>query len=281
MGASLQFGIIGLGCIGGGLALQAAGQGMHVVGYDPRGSNKELLSAGIDLIDKHSLFHQHLQTPRKIFLSMPAGKAVDQVMAQLTPVLEPGDVIIDGGNSYWGDTVLRHRKCRDEHGIRFVDCGTSGGARGARNGACFMMGGAAEDFQVAEPILARLAVQGGLVHCGAPGSGHYANQVHNGIEFSMLQAINEGVHMLQEFPQELPVPDILRAWNRGSAIRSWLIERLEEEYSRSAEPKAGSDYIDPAEINRLVEDAMHMEVPIPVIAQALMQRFKSHDKPPT
>lgn len=282
MGKSAQFGVVGLGRIGGGLALQALGKGAHVVGYDPHGANDELLGAGLDLLEKPTQFHQRLARPRRIFLYIPAGKSVDQILAQLTPGLEPGDLIMDGGNSYWGDSIRRYRRCRDEHGIQFVDCGTSGGARGAREGACFMVGGTREGFALLEPLLADLAVAGGVVHCGSPGSGHYAKLVHNGIEFGMLQAIGEGVHMLEKYREDLPVDGIIDAWNHGSVIRSWLMELLSEEYRAQGGTAAVSDYVeDTGEVNWLVEDAMRMEVPIPVISQSVMQLFASRDKSAT
>lgn len=279
MNDSIQLGIVGLGRIGGGLALQALKCEMRVIGYDLVGAGEELKTAGIELIDNPESFRERLQPPRKIFLYVPAGEIVDRVLAQLTPVLEEGDVVIDGGNSYWGDSIRRFEKCRDEYGIHFVDCGTSGGARGARNGACFMVGGTRESFQLIEPVLSKLAVSGGLIHCGTPGSGHFAKLVHNGIEFGMLQAIGEGVHMLEHYREQLPVADILKTWNHGSVIRSWLIELLEEQYREYNGPYDLPSHVeDTGEVNWLVEDAMEMEIPIPVIAQSVMQLFVSRDR---
>lgn len=274
-----QLGIVGLGRIGGGLALQALRRGMQVIGYDLVGASEELTAAGLERIDDPEEFRRRLQPPRKIFLYVPAGEIVDRVLAELTPALEKGDVIIDGGNSYWGDSIRRFRKCRDQYAIHFVDCGTSGGARGARNGACFMAGGTRESFQLIEPVLSKLAVDGGLVHCGTPGSGHFVKLVHNGIEFGMLQAIGEGAQLLEHYREQLPVADILRTWNHGSVIRSWLIELLDEQYREYGGPCELPAHVeDTGEVNWLVSDAMHMEIPIPVIAQSVMQLFTSRDR---
>lgn len=279
MAASPQLGIVGLGRIGGGLALQALRRGMHVIGYDLVGASGELAAAGLERADDPEQFRRRLQPPRKIFLYVPAGEIVDRVLEQLTPALEKGDVVIDGGNSYWGDSIRRFRKCRDQYGIHFVDCGTSGGARGARNGACFMVGGTKESFQLIEPVLSMLAVDGGLIHCGTPGSGHFVKLVHNGIEFGMLQAIGEGAQLLEHYREQLPVADILRVWNHGSVIRSWLIELLEEQYREYGDPRELPAYVeDTGEVNWLIGDAMHMEIPIPVIAQSVMQLFASRDR---
>lgn len=273
-----QFGIIGLGRIGSGFALQGVSQGMHVVGYDPAGVPPGLLQVGIDLIDKPQQFNQRLESPRTIFLAVPAGKAIDQILAQLTPILEADDIVIDGGNSYWGDSVRRYYRCRDEYGIHFVDCGTSGGPRGARRGASFMVGATPALYERVEPLLRRLARPDGVVHCGGPGTGHYVKLVHNGIEFGILQALGEGVQLLESFREKLPVEEILYNWSRGSVIRSWLLELLAAEYHGEENLKDLPDHIeDTGEVNWLVEDAMRMEVPIPVITQSVMQLFASRD----
>ncbi|MGQ9424449.1 NADP-dependent phosphogluconate dehydrogenase [Gilvimarinus sp. F26214L] len=282
MDAVTQLGMVGLGRLGGALAQQALGKGLYVAGYDPAGADDELASAGVDLVDRVSRLRQRLEPPRIIFVSVPAGSAIDQLLAQLTPSLDRGDVVIDGGNSYWGDSVRRYRRCRDEHGIHFIDVGTSGGVHGARTGANFTVGGTAEQFELVAPLLQKLAVPGGVVHCGSPGSGHYVKLVHNGIEFGMLQAIGEGVHMLEAFREDLPVQDILDGWTHGSVIRSWLLELLAAEYRRQEGSGGVSDYVeDTGEVNWLVEDAMRMEVPVPVISQSVMQLFSSRDQSAT
>ena len=203
---------------------------------------------------------------------------VDEVLEELAPHLEAGDILVDGGNSYWGDSIRRHRRLGSKH-LHFVDLGTSGGVTGARNGACFMAGGEKEAIARVEPILKALAVENGYVHAGPPGAGHFVKLVHNGIEFGMLQAIAEGVDLLEHYHEPLEVAEILWCWKHGSVIRSWLVDLMEKAYRT----EKGLDRIpghveDTGEVNWLVTDAMHMEVPVPVISAAVMQLFASRDE---
>jgi 6-phosphogluconate dehydrogenase len=196
----------------------------------------------------------------------------------LAAALQPGDIVADGGNSYWGDSVRRAERL-SESGLRFVDLGTSGGVEGARRGACFMAGGEAAAVQALEPILRRMAVDGGYVHAGPSGAGHFTKLVHNGIEFGMLEAIGEGLQLLERYPQPLPIKDVLAAWRHGSVIRSWLIDLMESAYRH----EGGLDAVPPlvedtGEVNWLVADALQMEVPVPVIALAAMQLAASRDR---
>jgi 6-phosphogluconate dehydrogenase len=162
--------------------------------------------------------------------------------------------------------------------VWLVDVGTSGGVEGARRGACFMVGGDAPAVSVVEPILRRLAVDGGYVHAGPPGAGHFVKLVHNGIEFGMLEAIGEGVNLLERYPEPLPVADVLAAWRHGSVIRSWLVDLMEAGYRATG----GLDTIPPevedtGEVNWLVADALELEVSTPAIAIAVMQLAASRD----
>src|SRR5512137_1995795 len=171
-----EFGVIGLGRMGGNLARQALAKGMHVVGLTLEGAPADLVRAGLVEIRSSADFRAKLAPPRAVFLYIPAGPAVDQLIDELAPRLEPGDIIVDGGNSYWGDSIRRHRRLR-ERGLRLVDLGTSGGVDGARHGACFMAGGEPEAVARIEPILLALAVDGGYVHAGPPGAGHFTKLV--------------------------------------------------------------------------------------------------------
>jgi len=273
-----MFGVVGLGRIGGGLAAQALGKGMRVVGVDPSGVDQELLSAGLVDAGEIGGLPDKLETPRVVFVYVPAGPVVDQVIDDLSEALDEGDVIVDGGNSYWGDSIRRHRRLKQK-GIRFMDVGTSGGVEGARNGACFMAGGEREAVEIVEPILVELAVEGGYVHAGPPGAGHFVKLVHNGIEFGMLQAIGEGVDLLEHHRDEVAVADVLRCWRHGSVIRSWLVDLMEKQYREQGGMKDVPPYVeDTGEVNWLVSDSMRMERPIPVIAQAVMQLFASRDE---
>jgi 6-phosphogluconate dehydrogenase len=273
-----SFGVVGLGKIGGGLAGQALRKKFTVVGYDRAGADEKLTQAG--LVEAKSLDElvKRLETPRAIFLYLPAGEHIDATLDALARLLVPKDgvkdVVVDGGNSYWGDSLRRQQKYAGR--FHLADVGTSGGVSGAENGACFMAGGVPEALDRIEPILKSLCVQGGYVRAGGPGSGHFVKLVHNGIEFGMLQAIGEGVALLEGFPGELPIRDVLACWENGSVIRSWLVTLMREQM----EAKGGLDSIpsfveDTGEVNWLVADALHMEVPVPVIAQSIWELFRS------
>ena len=209
---------------------------------------------------------------------MPAGPPVDAVLKELADNMQRGDIIADGGNSYWGDSIRRHAALK-ERGIHFIDAGTSGGPGGALDGACFMLGGEDEPLAIIEPILRELAVEGGFVRAGGPGAGHFVKLVHNGIEFAMLEAIGEGVDLLTNYRDRLPIADILQCWRHGSVIRSWLVELMETMYRKKGGLESTPSYVeDTGEVNWLVDDALHMEVPIPVITQSVVQLLASRDR---
>lgn len=272
-----RFGVIGLGRIGGGLARQALEKGFEVVGLDVAGASPELKAAGlVEASDLPDLVGR-LASPRVVFLYIHAGAAVDAQLERLAEVMSPGDIVLDGGNSYWGDSRARYERLR-EWEIRFLDLGTSGGVSGARTGACFMAGGDRDAYDLVEPILRELAVPGGLVYAGPSGCGHFVKLVHNGIEFGMLQAIGEGVELMDRFPDDLPVAEVLACWRHGSVIRSWLVDLMHEAYVSEPSLEDVPGIIeDTGEVNWLVEDALRLEAPIPVIAQSVMQLFASRD----
>ena len=272
-----EIGVVGLGRIGGGLCLQALEKGIDVAGYSRSGPSKELINAGIKPMSALEDFGRELARPRLVFLYVPAGPTVDEVLASLLPHLDPGDVVVDGGNSYWKDSLRREGDLRQEK-IHFVDLGTSGGVEGARRGACFMAGGSAKAFALVRPVLERLSAPEGVVHAGPAGAGHFTKLVHNGIEFGMLEAIGEGIDLLERSEQDLDIPGILRCWRNGSVIRSWLIDLIEEEYRARGGLKEIPAYVeDTGEVNWLVGDALDMEVAIPVITHAVLQLLASRD----
>ncbi|HTL70801.1 MAG TPA: NADP-dependent phosphogluconate dehydrogenase [Candidatus Eisenbacteria bacterium] len=274
--ATSEFGVIGLGKMGGNLSLQAMTKGLRVAGYTLGKPPEELVRAGLVAVPELKAFRTVLQAPRAIFIYIPAGPAVDALLTELAGVLEKGDVLVDGGNSYWGDSIRRHGAL-SEKGLRFVDLGTSGGVDGARNGACFMAGGDRDAVERIEPILRTLAVPDGYVHAGGPGAGHFTKLVHNGIEFGMLQAIGEGMALLRGYREKLDPAEILRCWRHGSVIRSWLVDLMEAACRAGTTDSVPSYVEDTGEVNWLVSDALKMEVPIPVIAQSVMQLFASRD----
>ncbi len=272
-----EFGIVGLGRMGANLSLQSLEKGMRVIGFDIKGVSEELIKAGMVEVSSLEGFREKLSLTRPIFIYIPAGPIVDRVIEDLVPHLDKGDIIIDAGNSYWGDSIRRHQSL-SEKGIHLIDLGTSGGVEGARHGACFMAGGQREAIKRIEPLLIELAVPGGYVHAGPPGAGHFTKLVHNGIEFGMLQAIGEGIDLLENYRDKLDIAEVLKCWRHGSVIRSWLIDLMEAAYrDEDGLDKIPAYVEDTGEVNWLVNDALHMEVSIPVIAQAVMQLISSRD----
>lgn len=223
-------------------------------------------------------FVTSLDKPRVIFLFLPAGQTIDNVLKELVPYLDRGDVVLDGGNSYYKDSIRREAEI-SKQGIHFVDCGTSGGVKGARSGACFMVGGSPEAVKICEPILKTLAVEGGYLHTGTPGSGHFVKLVHNGIEFGMLQAIGEGAELLCSSSFDLDLLDIFRVWSNGSVIRGWLVELMEKGLKDFPALGEVPDYVeDTGEVNWLIEEAIEKEIPVPVITQSVIELFRSRNK---
>lgn len=269
--------IVGLGRIGGNLARQALDRGLRVAGHRRSGVQADLVEAGLVVLPALADIAQVLAPPRRVLLYVPAGAAVDGVLDTLLDgVLEAGDVVVDGGNSYWGDSMRRARRL-SEHEIGFVDLGTSGGVHGARHGACFMAGGEAAHVRLLEPLLRRLAVDGGFVHAGASGAGHFVKLVHNGIEFGMLQAIGEGVALLTR-RGDLPVDEVLQAWRHGSVIRSWLVDLMAAAHAGEPPLREVPPVVeDTGEVNWLLQDALALGVPLPVISQSVQQLVASRE----
>jgi len=277
----LELGIIGLGKMGGNLALQAIDKNIQVAGK-ARSKKPDLEEKGVKVFTDYGSFISYLRKdPKLIYLSLPAGNTVDKVLEELLPFLQRGDVIMDGGNSFYLDSIERESRLWNEKGIYFLDCGTSGGLEGARYGACFMVGGREEGIRIAEPILISLAVnKDGYVHTGPSGSGHFVKLVHNGIEFGMLQAIGEGVELMRKGGNgfNLDLAAIFKNWSNGSVIRGWLVELMEKGLLQRNFDDIQSYIEDTGEVNWLIQDALNKEIPIPVISQSVMELFKSRIK---
>ena len=269
----MQIGIIGLGKMGGNLALQAHEKGIDVVGMS-RSAKPDLERQGVCIAKDLCSFASLLRAPRVVYLSLPAGPTVDTVLEELGKYLEKGDVVMDGGNSFYLDSIEREKRMEGK-GIHFLDCGTSGGIDGARHGACFMVGGREEGIKIAESVLRALAVDNGYLHAGQPGTGHFAKLVHNGIEFGMLQSIAEGTALLRASGFKLDLAAIYKNWSNGSVIRGWLVELMEKGLREHGMDKVEGYVEDTGEVNWLVQDAINKEVPVPVISQSIMELFKS------
>jgi len=263
--------------MGGNLARQALSKKMRVVGYTQNGPSPDLVMAGLVEASTLKDFATLLERPRMVLLYIPAGGAIDRMLDELSAILDAGDIVADGGNSYWGDSIRQHERLH-RRGIHFVDLGTSGGPSGALDGACFMAGGDRDPIDKLAPVLRMLAVEGGYVHAGPPGTGHFVKLVHNGIEFGMLQAIGEGIDLLEHFHEKLPIADVLACWTHGSVVRSWLVELLAKSYREGGGLGEVPTYIgDTGEVNWLVDDALHMDVSAPVITQSVVQLIASRD----
>jgi len=276
--APALFGIVGLGKMGGNLARQALGKKMRVAGHTRGAPDPDLAQKGLVTARDLAGLAAVLDRPRIVLLYIPAGPPVDEILEELCRVLDTGDIVADGGNSYWGDSIRRHARLR-RRGIHFVDLGTSGGPGGALNGACFMAGGDKDAVARIEAIVRPLAVNGGFVNAGPPGAGHFVKLVHNGIEFGMLQAIAEGIDLLERHRDALPVGDVLECWRHGSVVRSWLVDLMAKSYRDSGGLDQVPAYVgDTGEVNWLVDDALHMDVPIPVITQSVIQLVASRDQ---
>lgn len=260
----MELGIIGLGKMGGALKQRAQEKEIKVFGLEKGESFEKMI--------------RNMKTPRKIFLYVPAGEVVEEYVNVAMTNLDAGDLLIDGGNSYWGDSLRRANRLK-EKGIYFVDIGTSGGVSGARNGGCFMVGGEPKAYQILEPLLKEIASENSYAYIGPSGCGHLVKLIHNGIEFGMLQAIGEGMALLEKFKGEMKIDmeATFKVYRHGSVIRSWLIDLMEKQYVEQGGIKVPSHIEDTGEVNWLLSDALHMEVPTPVIAQSLMELFRSRD----
>jgi 6-phosphogluconate dehydrogenase len=218
-----------------------------------------------------------LTAPRVIWIMVPAGEPVDQTIATLAPKLSKGDVIIDGGNSNFHDSIRRGRELASS-GIEFIDAGTSGGIWGLENGYCLMVGGNDAAVAHCEPIFRALAPDDGYAHVGPTGAGHYVKMVHNGIEYGLLQAYAEGyeiLHASKTFPS-LDLDQIANVWQHGSVVRSWLNELAAAAFARDASLSAIKGWVaDSGEGRWTVQEAIDLDVPAPVITLSLQARFRS------
>ena len=209
---------------------------------------------------------------------VPAGAPTQAVIDDLSPLLAAGDILVDGGNSYYKDSVRRAAQL-SEQGLQFLDVGTSGGIWGLEEGFCLMVGGPPDSFATVEPLLRALAPEQGYAHVGPAGAGHYTKMIHNGIEYGMLQSYAEGFELLHQSTFDLDLQQLAALWNHGSVIRSWLLELAECAFSKSQDLEHLRGYVDDSGEGRwIVLEAVEQAVPLGVIANALFSRFKSRDE---
>ena len=274
----MQLAMIGLGRMGGNMVERLMRNGHKLVVYDRSaeavGKYEQLgASPAKDLKGVTS----SLQERRIVWIMVPAGDPVDQTIAELLPSLSPGDIIIDGGNSNFHDTIRRGQELAKSK-IEFIDSGTSGGIWGLENGYCLMVGGSDSAVKYCEPIFTSLAPPNGYAHVGPTGAGHYVKMVHNGIEYGLLQAYAEGYEILNAskiFPK-LDLAQIAEVWQHGSVVRSWLNELAASAFKKDAKLGDIKGWVaDSGEGRWTVQEAIDLDVPAPVITLSLQTRFRS------
>lgn len=273
----MEIAIIGLGKMGADMARRLMRNGHKVVAFDvnPAAVN-ELAEEGATASSSLGDAASKLTPPRVLWSMVPAGAPTDGVIAAALKALEPGDVLVDGGNSNWRATLARAESAR-EAGIQWLDAGVSGGVWGFEDGYNLMVGGTEEAYRLVKPLLESLAPPGGELRVGPAGSGHFVKMIHNGIEYGLLQAYAEGFEALSAYPHaELDLAAIADLWNRGAVVRSWLLTLLAGALTDSPRLEGIAGYVDDSGTGRwTVEFGLTNAVPLPVITAALYARFYS------
>ncbi|PAD74058.1 phosphogluconate dehydrogenase (NAD(+)-dependent, decarboxylating) [Paenibacillus campinasensis] len=272
----MKIGMIGLGKMGLNLVQNLRHHQHQVVAYDLNADSVQL-AAGFGAEGVHALEEMtvRLESPRIIWMMVPAGAVVDSVIDSLSPLLQPGDMLIDGGNSHYKDSIARAARLAEQD-IHYFDVGTSGGMEGAQHGGCFMIGGNREVFASIEPLFQDMAVENGYLYAGDIGSGHFLKMVHNGIEYGMMQSIAEGFEVLEKSAFNYSYEDVARVWSNGSVIRGWLMELMQNAFSK--DPKLDSIkgvMKSSGEGKWTVETALDLQANAPVIAMSLFMRYRS------
>lgn len=272
----MKLGMIGLGKMGFNLALNLLNHRHEVVAYD---MNRELIdgAAKQGAAPAYSLGElvEALEKPRIIWIMVPAGNALQSVVNSLTPLLDQGDILIDGGNSHYKNSIALGEQLSSQ-GIQFFDVGTSGGVDGAEQGGCFMIGGDEVVFKHIEPLFRDIAVDNGYLYAGKQGSGHFLKMVHNGIEYGMMQSIAEGFELLDKSPFDYDFEHVAQVWSNGSVIRGWLMDLMQNAFSK--DPKLDSIrgvMNSSGEGKWTVETALDLQANAPVIAMSLFMRYRS------
>ncbi len=270
--ASITIGLVGLGKMGNALAQRCIQAEHEVYGFDPHA--KEICHD----IKKVSSLEELTQKARIFWLMVPAGKAVDDVITILLPYLKPNDIIIDGGNSFFKDSI-RRAQMLEKNNINFIDCGTSGGIHGQKHGFSLMIGGKREIFEKLRPLFSALAAPQGFDYFGPAGAGHYVKMIHNGVEYALLQAYSEGFHVLKDgYYKNLDLHAIARVWSHGAVVRSWLTELLQNIFAHDQELKNISGYIEENKTGQwTLQEAKEHNIPTPTIEKSLEIRKWSRE----
>ena len=273
----MEIGLYGLGRMGANMVRRLIRDGEHrvVAGNRSPGPVDEVVSEGAEGAYSMEEMVEKLDKPRAIWVMVPAGDPTEQTLLNFAELLDEGDILIDGGNSYFRDSI-RRAEMLHERGLRFLDAGTSGGIWGLEVGYCLMVGGDAYAYEHVEPALKTLAPPNGYAYLEDAGAGHFTKMVHNGIEYGMLQAYAEGFEILQKSQYDLDLRAISSLWNQGSVVRSWLLELAERAFERDANLDSIRGYVeDSGEGRWTVLEAINEDVPAAVIAGSLFARFTS------
>jgi len=266
----MQIGFVGLGRMGGNMVERLRRGGHEVTGYDRNPAVSEVASLA-ELVAK-------LVPPRTAWVMVPAGDPTEQTIRELSTLLGKGDLIVDGGNSMFRDSMRRADELA-ARGLLFLDAGTSGGVWGLKEGYCLMVGGTEEAFRRVEPAFKTLAPEDGYARVGPCGAGHFTKMVHNGIEYAMLQAYAEGFEILKASPFRPDLHQLARLWNRGSVVRSWLLELAESAFAKDPDLSSLLGYVDDSGEGRwTLFEAVNEGVPAPAIAASLFARFASRQE---
>lgn len=272
----MQIGFVGLGKMGFNMVLNLLRHKHEVIGYDINEALvNDIKGEGAQGVLTLPDLCNALEGRRILWLMIPAGPLIDRVIDQLLPLVKEGDILIDGGNSHYKDTLRRYAMLK-EKGINFVDCGTSGGMEGALNGACTMVGGDPEVVSYIDQLFQDMSVENGYLYTGPAGSGHFTKMVHNGVEYGMMQSIAEGFEVLEKSPFPYDYKAVAKMWNNGSVIRSWLMELAENAFSKDAKLDGILGRMHSSgEGKWTLETALDMGVPTPVIAMSVLMRYRS------
>jgi 6-phosphogluconate dehydrogenase len=278
----MQLGLIGLGKMGGNMAERLRLGGHQVVGFDFSAEAVARLTAtgnvGASTLEELA---KKLQGRRAIWIMVPQGDPVDQTIAKLEPLLNPGDILIDGGNSYYKESIRRHGEVTAK-GLQFVDVGTSGGVWGLQEGYSMMIGGDKDPVEYLRPIFETLAPgkDQGWGHVGPAGSGHFVKMVHNGIEYGMMQAYAEGFTVLEKKEQmHLDLPQIAEIWRHGSVVRSWLLDLTADALKQNPTLSGLEAYVeDSGEGRWTLFEAIDLNISAPVITESVIRRIRSREE---
>ncbi|MBF0254050.1 MAG: decarboxylating 6-phosphogluconate dehydrogenase [Candidatus Omnitrophica bacterium] len=272
----MQIGFIGLGRMGKNMVFRLLQGGHEVVAFNRSPEPvREVVAKGAVGAESIEDLCARLKGPRVVWIMVPAGEVTQKMIDEVAPHLHKGDLIIDGGNSFYKDAVRRSGEL-EAKGLRFMDVGTSGGVWGLKVGYCLMIGGGKTDFEQLEPVFKTLAPKDGYLHTGPAGAGHFVKMIHNGIEYGMLEAIGEGFEIMKASGYPLDFAKISHLWNQGSVVRSWLMELAEIAFGKDPDLESIRGYVgDSGEGRWTVTDALEKDVPAPVLTLALLARLRS------